>query len=160
MTGIPLLYAAERSPCDVCIQVEGEGQCIDAKDFCEAIEKCPSLLRTLLRFAHVFNVQCLANSQCKLEERLARWLLMAQDRLDGGEMLLTHEFLALMLGVRRAGVSVALQHFENKKRDDTFRCERGSRNGSTCRAKARRSRLIQAEGPRQFRHPGVATARS
>jgi hypothetical protein len=43
---------------------------------------------------------------------LARWLLMAQDRIADDELLLTHEFLSLMLGVRRAGVTVALQHFE------------------------------------------------
>jgi CRP-like cAMP-binding protein len=118
MTGLPLLFGADRSPCEVYMQVGGDGQCIDAEDFCEAMDKSPSLLRTLLRYAHVFNVQssysALANAQGKLEERLARWLLMAQDRLDSEEMLLTHEFLAVMLGVRRAGVSVALQHFEDK----------------------------------------------
>jgi CRP-like cAMP-binding protein len=118
MTGVPLLFGAERSPCDVFMQVEGEGQCIDAGDFSEAIDKSTSLLRTLLRYAHVFNVQssysALANAIGKLEERLARWLLMAQDRLDSRDISLTHEFLAVMLGVRRAGVTVALQHFEDK----------------------------------------------
>jgi CRP-like cAMP-binding protein len=53
-----------------------------------------------------------SNGTAKLEERLARWLLMAHDRLDGDEVPLTHEFLSLMLGVRRAGVTVALNHLE------------------------------------------------
>jgi CRP-like cAMP-binding protein len=118
MTGLPLLYGTDRSPCDVFMQVEGEGQCIDAKDFCEALDKSTTLLRALLRFAHVFNVQAsytaLANAQGNLEQRLARWLLMAQDRLGTDEMLLTHEFLALMLGVRRAGVTTAQHHFVEK----------------------------------------------
>jgi CRP-like cAMP-binding protein len=76
-----------------------------------------SLVKALLKFVHVFGVQsaytALANAHGKIEERLARWLLMAQDRIGEDELILTHEFLSLMLGVRRAGVTVALQHFES-----------------------------------------------
>ena len=54
----------------------------------------------------------LANACHVIEQRLARWLLMCHDRVDGDELSTTHESLSLMLGVRRAGVTVALQAFE------------------------------------------------
>lgn len=54
----------------------------------------------------------MANGRSKLEERLARWLLMAHDRLDLDELSITHEILSIMLGVRRPGVTVALNPFE------------------------------------------------
>jgi CRP-like cAMP-binding protein len=125
MTGLPVVLGANRSPCDVFVQVEGRAQSISSDDLRAAIDQSTSLWKCLLRFAHVFAVQsgytALANAQGKIEERLARWLLMARDRLDGDEMLLTHEFLALMLGVRRAGVTTALQSFESKALVETAR---------------------------------------
>ena len=73
----------------------------------------------LLRFAHVFEVQmsqtALANGSFTIERRLARWLLMCQDRVGHPEFLITHEFLSIMLAVRRSGVTVALQKLEGKK---------------------------------------------
>ena len=55
-----------------------------------------------------------ANGRSKIEERLARWLLMADDRIESDELPLTHEFLAMMLAVRRPGVTVAIQELERK----------------------------------------------
>jgi CRP-like cAMP-binding protein len=54
----------------------------------------------------------LANGRANIEERLARWLLMGHDRGDDDEVPVTHEFLSVMLGVRRAGVTVALNELE------------------------------------------------
>ena len=69
-----------------------------------------------MRYAHAFLIQttstALANGRSKSEERLARWLLMADDRLDGHELPLTHEFLAVMLGTHRPGVTLAVQALE------------------------------------------------
>jgi CRP-like cAMP-binding protein len=118
MTGLASVLGAERSPCEVFMQVEGDGHCITALNLEDVMNESPTLLRTLLLFVHSFVVQAsytaLANAKGSLEERLARWLLMAQDRIEAKELLLTHEFLALMLGVRRAGVTVALQHYETQ----------------------------------------------
>jgi CRP-like cAMP-binding protein len=125
MTGLAIVYGTDCSPCEIFIQVEGEGQRILAADLRQVIDKSGTMLKYFLRYAHVFGVQsrytALVNARGKLEERLARWLLMSRDRVDDDEMLLTHEFIALMLGVRRAGVTGALQALESKGLIDTAR---------------------------------------
>jgi hypothetical protein len=82
----------------------------------EALAKSRTLASTLLSYVHLFTVQAgqtaLANVRGKIEQRLARWLLMALDRLGGSDLLLTHEFLSIMLGVRRAGVTQAINALE------------------------------------------------
>ena len=57
----------------------------------------------------------ISNARAKIERRLARWILMAHDRVDGDSLPLTHEFLSLMLGVRRAGVTEALHALATEK---------------------------------------------
>jgi CRP-like cAMP-binding protein len=118
MTGLPIVLSADRSPCDTFIEVEGEGQCISTPKLRQAMDESATILKCFLRYAHVFAVQtaytALANARGNIEERLARWLLMTHDRMDGDKLGLTHEFISLMLGVRRAGVTSALQGFEAK----------------------------------------------
>src|SRR5262245_30297317 len=96
MTGLPILYGTDRSPCEIFMQHEGEGQCISADDLSNLIKANPAIHRCFLKFAHVFAVQssftALANARGKLEERLARWILMASDRLDSDLLHLTHAF--------------------------------------------------------------------
>jgi len=98
--------------------VAGEGSRIPAEKLREAMRQSRSLEKAFLKFAHSFMNQtantAFSNGTATLEERLARWLLMAKDRLDGDEIPLTHEFLSLMLGVRRAGVTVALNYLESR----------------------------------------------
>jgi CRP-like cAMP-binding protein len=117
-TGLPIVLGNDRSPNETFIQVAGDGLRISAGKLRKAIQKSRSLERALLGFAHNFLNQtantALSNGTATLEERLARWLLMANDRLRGDEIPLTHEFLSLMLGVRRAGVTVALHYLEQR----------------------------------------------
>jgi CRP-like cAMP-binding protein len=79
----------------------------------------------LLKFAQVFMVQtahtAIANARAHIDQRLARWILMAHDRIRDNTLPLKHEFLALMLGVRRAGVTEALQSLRRQKLIDTGR---------------------------------------
>src|SRR3954468_5474159 len=116
LTGIPVLLRLDRTPHACFIQTAGEGLRIGADDLRRAMAASPSLHQHLLRFVQAFMIQmgqtALANGSFSLEQRLARWLLMCHDRVDGDELATTHEFLSLMLGVRRAGVTVALQALE------------------------------------------------
>jgi CRP-like cAMP-binding protein len=119
MTGLPVLLAADRSPHETFIQSPGAGWRIAVADLRAAMEESADLRDRLLRFAYTLTVQmgytALANGRYKLEERLARWLLMAQDRADGDDVILTHEFLAMMLGTRRPGITTAISLLEKAK---------------------------------------------
>ena len=118
LTGLPVVLGNDRSPNETFIQVEGTGSRIAADDLRQAMRQSASLSRVLLNFVNAFLIQtshtALSNGTATIEERLARWLLMAQDRLGGDEVPLTHEFLSLMLGVRRVGVTGALNQLGRK----------------------------------------------
>jgi CRP-like cAMP-binding protein len=81
-----------------------------------ALEENEPLRRIALIYSQAQLVQlaftALANGRYTIDERLARWLLMCHDRLDTDVLPVTHEFLALMLGIRRAGVTTALHILE------------------------------------------------
>jgi CRP-like cAMP-binding protein len=113
MTGLPVVLGNHRSPHATYIQAPGKGHSIPASELRQATQASGSLRDSLLKFVQAFGVQtshtAICNAQSKMDERLARWLLMAQDRIQSDVLPLTHEFLSLMLGVRRPGVSVALK---------------------------------------------------
>jgi CRP-like cAMP-binding protein len=125
MTGTAVLMADKRALHSTYVQVEGEALRVEAETFRKLLSQSTSLHLNLLRFAHVFMAQIaqtsLANGRAKLEQRLARWILMAHDRTVDDEVEMTHEFLAVMLGVRRASVTVALDGLEKKKLIETRR---------------------------------------
>jgi CRP-like cAMP-binding protein len=110
--GLPVLHAADRMPYRVFVQIEGHGWRLSAEEFRRVLDERPAVRRRLLRYAQYFTDQLAQSVACNrlhtLDERCARWLLMTHDRVDGDAFELTHEFLALMLGVRRAGVTVAM----------------------------------------------------
>jgi CRP-like cAMP-binding protein len=112
MTGLAVVMGADKTPHDTFIQSPGAGLRITAEKLRQALAKGPTLQRSCLLYAHAFGLQttytAIANGRSKIEERLARWLLMARDRVDTDDLTLTHEFLSLMLGVRRPGVTGAI----------------------------------------------------
>jgi len=118
MTGLAIVLGSDRAQHATYIQVAGKGLRISADRLRDADERSSTLHRGLLRFAHAFLAQttttALANGRSNIEERLARWLLMADDRIDGEELPLTHEFLGLMLGTHRPGVTIAIQALEKQ----------------------------------------------
>jgi CRP-like cAMP-binding protein len=118
MTGLALVLGHDRSTHETYMQAAGSAQRISAARLRKAMDQSVRLHRSLLRCAHAFLIQtaqtAVANGRSKLEERLARWLLMAQDRIDGPEIPLTHRFLAVMLGVHRPIVTVTVKALERK----------------------------------------------
>lgn len=118
VTGLAVALGAGQWPQETFMQTGGHGYRISAEDLMAMMDQSLALRRCMLSYAHIFTVQsaqtCLANGRSKLEERLARWLLMAHDRLETDELNLTHDFLADMLGVRRPGVSLALNLLEQR----------------------------------------------
>ena len=112
MTGLPIVLGNHRSPHATYIQAPGTGKCIPATELRKATQTSLSLRDSLLKFVQAFGVQtthtAISNAQSRLDVRLARWLLMAHDRIGDDTLPLTHEFLSLMLGVRRPGVTEAL----------------------------------------------------
>jgi CRP-like cAMP-binding protein len=109
--GLPVLLGDDRAPTSVYIQVPGVGLRMRAETFREELERSGPLHATMLRYAHDLFNQVTQSAACaalhSLEQRCCRWLLMTRDRMQSDEFLLTQEFLAMMLGVRRSGVTVA-----------------------------------------------------
>ena len=127
MVGLPLLLGADTSPFEAMVQ-SGEVTALrlPADAFQTALERSVALRTLLLRYALFFSVQVAQTAACngrhQIEQRLARWMLMAHDRSDGASFPMTHEFLSMMLGVRRAGVTVAAGALQ---RAGLIRYERG-----------------------------------
>ena len=119
MSGIHVLLGSDRSSFSAYMQVAGNGYRIATVDLQAAMRASPAMQQCFLLFAQTFIIQtahtAIANGQGTLEQRLARWLLMADDRIRGNELPLTHEFLAMMLAVRRAGVTTTLRSLEHRK---------------------------------------------
>jgi CRP-like cAMP-binding protein len=127
VTGITLILGGDRSPNAVFMQVAGSAYSIGAEAFRNALAGSPALHALLLKFVQVFMIQitqtAVANGRSKIEERLARWIVMAGDRIDAPEIALTHDFLAIMLGVRRAGVTDAVHALAGR---GLIKAERGN----------------------------------
>lgn len=112
----PVLLGVDRTPHHIFIQAPGEMLAIDTAALCAAVDQSPSLRKLLLRYTQVLFVEAVqtafVNATYQSEVRLARWLLMCHDRMDGDELVMTHEFVSLMLGVQRSSATLAVQALE------------------------------------------------
>ncbi len=119
MLGVPLLLGVNVSPLRAMVQGEGHAWRVDAATLQQELRTNASFRASLNRYLYVFLAQLMQTATCtrfhRIEARLARWLLMTRDRAHANRFHLTHEFLALMLGVRRVGVTRAASALQQRK---------------------------------------------
>ena len=115
----PVLLGSDRTPHDQFVQSAGEMLRIETAALCAAIGQSASLHKLLLRSIQVQFIQtaqtAFTNAAHTLDARLARWLLMCRDRLDGDDLQITHEFLSIMLGATRSSTTLAVQSLEGHR---------------------------------------------
>jgi CRP-like cAMP-binding protein len=118
MVGMGAFHGVGEAGQQAVIQVPGQCFMVDAEVFRGLLPEMPTLSRLLHRFSVVLFSLAAQNSGCNrkhsIEERCCRWMLMVADRLDQSTFDLTHEFIAQMLGVRRASVTEALGSLEKR----------------------------------------------
>ena len=116
LVGMPVVLGTDRSPHELIMQIGGDGLQLPAEALRSAMEASRTLRELLARYIQFFLVMvaqtAISNAMHMVEERLARWLLMAHDRMADDNVPLTHEYLALMLATRRPSVTTALHVLE------------------------------------------------
>jgi CRP-like cAMP-binding protein len=127
VVGLPLLLGDDRAPTSVYVQVPGAGLKIKATTFNKELARSASLRTVMHHYAHAFFNQVAQSAACNqfhsLQQRCCRWMLMTHDRMHSDEFLLTQEFLAMMLGVQRTGVTAVAGALQ---RADLIRYKRGN----------------------------------
>jgi CRP-like cAMP-binding protein len=115
----PLLLGTDRTPLECFIQMPGEAYRIGAADLLACCDASPGLRTILLRSVQALTLQAAETAQANavhtLSVRLARWLLLCRDRAEDDDMVVTHEIMSIMLGVRRPGITVATQVLEGHR---------------------------------------------
>src|SRR6185295_12679471 len=148
--GIPIVLGTAISPHRCLVQMAGEALQIDANDLAAAMNENAGIRSHLLKYVHVLLVQhsqtVLCNVRHELVQRLSRWLLLADDRVDSDVLPLPHDLLSIALGVRRAGVTEALTKLQEagavqKDRGAIKILDRGILEKHTCEC----YRIISAE---------------
>jgi CRP-like cAMP-binding protein len=118
MLGVPQVLGVATAPLRALVQGAGASWRIGVAPFRQEQARSAALRRVLERYVYVLMTQQVASAGClcfhPIGPRLARWLLMSQDRAAGGSFHLTHEFLACMLGVRRVGITVAAGNLQRR----------------------------------------------
>jgi CRP-like cAMP-binding protein len=118
MSGLSVMLNMPTPSFTTMVQHDGDALRLPVGSFLEILEKSSRLKSLLLQYTYLYSLQtsytAMSNGVDKLERRLARWLLMAHDRVQSDSFKITHEFLAMMLSVRRSGVTVALHELEGR----------------------------------------------
>src|SRR5690349_5112578 len=118
MLGVPLLLGVNVSPLRAMVQGAGRAWRVDSKILLQELAVSSLVRGTFNRYLYVFLAQLMQTATCTrfhlIEARLARWLLMTRDRAHSNQFRITHEFLALMLGVRRVGVTGAASALQRR----------------------------------------------
>ena len=118
MTGVPVLLNAEKTPMETLVQVPGGAIRIPAIDVKKIFDEGGAFHKLLNRYIHLLFVVASQSAACNrrhsIEARLARWLLMSSDGVGSNQVGITQNFLAVMLGVRRSGVTEAALKLQNE----------------------------------------------
>jgi len=125
MLGTSVVLGAETTPHQALVQANGHALRMTARDLRAELQNDGLMLDSLLRYTHALFTQVAQTAACNrahtLEQRLARWLLLTHDRVQQNEFAMTQDFLSRMLGVRRAGVSVAANTLREMRAIDYIR---------------------------------------
>jgi CRP-like cAMP-binding protein len=118
-TGTLAAVGLNKSPLQAVVQITGDGFRVEVGALQNTLESAPHFQMTLSRYAAIRGMQVAQTAACNrlhdIEQRLARWLLMTQDRVDSGSLRITHDFIATMLGTDRSTVSLAAGVLQKKK---------------------------------------------
>jgi CRP-like cAMP-binding protein len=119
MVGIPTVLGVAVSPFRAVVQGEGTAMRMTTMEFRRKFSASAALKKEVFLFSHLLMIQIAQTAACNrfhvTTQRMARWMLMTRDRVNSHEFRITQEFLALMLGVRRVGVSVAMCALRERK---------------------------------------------
>lgn len=117
VVGVPILLGDAIAPTSVYVQVPGVGLKLHASVLRDLLERSSTSRRLMLHYVHAFFNQVAQSAACNtahsIDQRCCRWLLMTHDRMQSDDFLLTQEFLAMMLGVRRSSVTEVAQRLKD-----------------------------------------------
>lgn len=118
VVGLPIVLGDAQAPTSIYVQVPGMGVSLPAARFKAELAASATMRAVMLRYTHALFNQVAQSAACNrfhnIEQRCCRWLLMTHDRMESEEFLLTQEFLAMMLGVQRTGVTRAASALQRR----------------------------------------------